>query len=148
MGRLIPPETGRIYVDANTVIYRVENLEPYSSASSPIWEGLQDRSCELESSELTLLEVLVKPMKDENVALASVYRKILLETVGLTCHPIDRAILEIAAILRARYRLKTPDSIHAATALRHGSSMFLTNDTGFRKVEGLNVAILGEFDPA
>lgn len=148
MGRLILPETGRIYVDANTVIYRVEHLEPYASASNSIWEGLQDRTCELESSELILLEVLVKPMKDGNVALASVYRKILLETVGLTCHPIDRAILEIAANLRAAHRLKTPDSIHAATALRHGSSLFLTNDTDFRKVAGLNVAILGELDPA
>jgi predicted nucleic acid-binding protein len=148
VGRLTLPETGRIYVDANTLIYRVELLEPYASASSPIWDGLQDGLCELESSELTLLEVLVKPLKDGNVSLASVYRKILLETVGLTCHPIDRAILEMAANLRATYRLKTPDSIHAATALRHGSSMFLTNDTGFRKVEGLNVAILGEFDPA
>jgi len=64
------------------------------------------------------------------------------------CLPIDQAILEMAANLRATYRLKTPDSIHAATALQHGSSLFLTNDAGFRKVSGLNVAILGEFDPA
>jgi len=58
--------------------------------------------------------------------------------------PIDLSILETAASLRAAHRLKTPDAIHAATAIHSGAILFLTNDTDFRKVAGLNVAILGE----
>jgi len=100
------------------------------------------------TSELTLLEVLVKPLKDGNTSLISVYRKILLETQGLECLEIDQTVLELAARIRAEWRLRTPDAIHAATALRAGASLFLTNDTDFRKVPGLNVVLLGEVAPS
>jgi predicted nucleic acid-binding protein len=144
MGRLTLPSAGPIYVDANSVIYRVESLEPYSSASSPLWEALQAGSCQVVSSELTLLEVLVKPLRDGNLALAAVYRRILLATNGLVCLAIDQEILELAGRIRADHRLKTPDAIHAATAIRSGATLFLTNDADFRGVPGLNVALLGE----
>jgi len=52
--------------------------------------------------------------------------------------------LEIAADLRATTRLKTPDAIHAATALDAGCALFVTNDPAFRRVPRLNVAVLSE----
>ena len=85
--------TGRIYVDSSSAIYWIERIEPYASASAPLWEALQSGRREVETSELTLLEVLVKPLKDNNSTLAKVYQKTLLETVGLSCRPIDREIL-------------------------------------------------------
>ena len=62
----------------------------------------------------------------------------------LECYPIDLEILETAAKPRASHRLKTPDAIHAATALHAGATMFVTNDRGFLKVPGPNVVILDE----
>ncbi len=147
MGRLIPPESGPIYVDANAMIYRVERLEPYWSASSAIWDALDEGRCEVITSELTLLEVLVKPLREGNATLATLYREVLL-TSRLSCIPVNREVLESAASLRASHRLKTADAIHAATALLSGVSIFLTNDSDFRKVEGLNVIILGEVAPS
>ncbi len=47
MGRLIPPESGRISVDANAMIDRVERLEPDWSASSAIWDALDEGRCEV-----------------------------------------------------------------------------------------------------
>ena len=143
MGQVIPPTSGLVYVDANSVIYRVERVEPYWSASSEFWEALDDGRCEVATSELTLLEVLVKPLRDGSTGLASLYREVLLDS-HMNCLPVNRTILEIAASLRATCRLRTPDSIHAATAIHAGAALFLTNDTDFRKVPGLNVAILGE----
>ena len=107
MGRLIVPTSGRIYVDANTVIYRGERSEPYYSLTVPIWDALDHGLCELITSELTFFEVLVKPLRDGNSELISIYRTVLLAS-DLSCLPIDRAILEVAASLRATYRLKTP----------------------------------------
>jgi len=146
LGRLILPEDARVYADANAVIYHVERLEPYRSMSAAVWEGLERGRCRVETSELTLLEVLVKPVRDGNEALASLYREVLTGTLGLSLIPIDRETLELAARLRAEYRLRTPDAIHAATASRAGASIFFTNDLDFRRVAGLDVIIIGEIE--
>lgn len=144
MGQLTLPASGTVYVDTNAVIYRVERIEPYLTASAPLWDALDAGLVSVVTSELTLLEVLVKPLRDGNTALTSLYRTVLLGTAGLTCFPITRLILESAAQLRAAHQLKTPDAIQAATALAHGSSMFVSNDTGFRRVPGLPVVVLRE----
>jgi len=144
MGRLILPNSGPLYFDANVAIYRFEGIEPYASASEPLWEALQNQSLPIITSELTLLEVLVKPMREGNTSLLAVFRKMLLDTQGLQCLIIDRKVLELAAQIRAKCRLKTADAIHAATALRAGASLFLTNDKEFRRVPGLSVVILAE----
>jgi predicted nucleic acid-binding protein len=99
---------------------------------------------EVVTSELTLLEVLVKPLKSSDQKLADLFRQVLFGTTGLTCMPIDRHVLELAAQLRASYQLRTPDAIHAATALRSGCSQFVTNDPQFRKIPGLLVSVLSE----
>lgn len=144
MGQLKLPSAGSLYVDTNAVIYRVEQIEPYLTASAPLWDALDAGTVSVVTSELTLLEVLVKPLRDGNSALASLFRTVLLGTAGFTCLPITRSILESAAQLRASCQLKTPDAIHAATALAHGSSLFVSNDIAFRRVTGLPVAVLHE----
>ena len=40
--------------------------------------------------------------------------------------------------------LKTPDAIHAATALLAGCALFVTNDRGFKRVPGLRLAVLDD----
>jgi predicted nucleic acid-binding protein len=131
-------------VDTNAVIYYVEKIEPYRSASTPLWDALRAGTQEIVTSDLTLLEVLVKPLHKGDVPLAALYRNLLLGTVGLTSLPIDRTTLEAAAGLRATLGLKTPDAIHAATALLAKATLFLTNDPGFRRASGLNVGVLAD----
>ena len=58
--------------------------------------------------------------------------------------PATALLWEQAARLRAMTGLKTPDALHAATALAVGSTLFVTNDGGFRRVAGLPVAVLNE----
>jgi predicted nucleic acid-binding protein len=144
VGQVVLPPSGQVYVDTNAVIYAVEQIEPYLSAAAPLWNALDAGQQQIVTSELTLLEVLVKPLRDANQALTDLYRRILLGTVGLTCLPISLAFLERAAALRASHNLRTPDAIHAATALEAGCALFVTNDPGFRSVAGLNIAVLDE----
>jgi predicted nucleic acid-binding protein len=144
MGQLSVPTAGRVYVDTNAIIYRIERIEPFLSASLPLWDALDQGQVELETSELSLLEVLVKPLRDGKAPLVSLYRTVLLGTAGLSCHPISRQVLESAAEIRARHGLKTPDAIHAATALLTGSVLFVTNEVGFRRVPSLPVSVLSE----
>jgi predicted nucleic acid-binding protein len=133
-----------VYVDTNAIVYRVERIEPYLTASAPLWDALDQGVVEVETSELTLLEVLVKPLKDGNATLETLFRAVLLSTAGLNCLPISRQVIEQAARLRATHGLKTPDAIHAATAQIAGSALFVTNDAGFRRVSGLPVAVLSD----
>jgi predicted nucleic acid-binding protein len=144
MGQIVLPAGGTVYVDTSAVIYRVEQIEPYLTASAPLWDALDAGKQQVVTSELTLLEVLVKPLRDGNAALTALYRQVLLGTIGLTCLPVQLTVLEAAARIRALHRLKTPDAIHAATALAAGCTLFVTNDPEFRHVPGLSVAVLGE----
>jgi predicted nucleic acid-binding protein len=90
------------------------------------------------------MEVLVKPLRLGDVLLIDLFRKVLLNSTGFTCVPISRGILESAAQLRATYRLKTPDAIHAATAFAQGCTLFVANDQDFKRIPNLNVAVLSE----
>ena len=144
MGQLSVPTSGVVYMDANAFIYCVERIEPYLTAAAPLWDALDAGSSQVATSELTLLEVLVKPLREGNGTLTDRYRQVLLRTVGLTPLPITRDILEAAARLRAAHKLKTPDALHAATALAAGCVLFVTNDAGFRRIPGLPVALLSE----
>ena len=63
MGSLVLPEHGRVYLDANCFIYSVEGVEPYYSILKPLWRAVSDKQLTIVTSEITLLEVLVKPLK-------------------------------------------------------------------------------------
>lgn len=144
MGSLILPSSGSVYLDANAIIYSYERVAPYSSLLDPCWNAAGPGSFEIVTSELTFLEVLVGPLKTGNTRLEAGFRALLLSSTDVTLIPIDRPVLERAAQLRAATSLKTPDAIHAATALEHGCASLITNDPAFRRVVGLTVQVLND----
>ncbi|NJO51028.1 MAG: PIN domain-containing protein [Leptolyngbyaceae cyanobacterium RM2_2_4] len=117
----------------------------------PLWSRFYAGAVEIVSSELSLMEVLVVPMRDRNAALVSTYEQLLLSS-NVRLLPISQVCLRSAAQLRASTNLKTPDAIHAATALGNLPSdrswnrncLFLTNDSQFRRVAGLPVVVLDD----
>ncbi len=143
MGTLILPATGVVYVDTAPIIYSVEKNPQFAALVDPLWDALEVGSLEVVSSELTLLEVLVVPIRQNDSYLIAAYEQALIGS-DLRLLPIDTAILRAAAELRASTKLKTPDAIHAATALAVGCAQFITNDGAFRRVPGLNVTVLHE----
>ena len=141
MGRLILPDEGAIYLDANGFIYSVEHIEPYCTLLQPIWQrgGIV-------TSELTLLDVLVKPFQAGDELLQATYRE-LLDTAEVERLPLTAAVLEQAARLRATTGIKTPDAIHAASSLIRNAALFLSNDKGFQKIPTLSFAYLQDLLP-
>lgn len=144
MGSLTLPSSGSVYLDANSIIYSVEGVEPYRTLLEPLWLASNPATFWLASSELVLLEVLVGSLKMGNVQLETNFRAILQHSSDVQLLPITLPILERAAQLRAMSNLKTPDAIHAATALEYGCALFVTNDAAFRRVPGLHVSVLAE----
>ena len=143
MGQLILPSSCTIYVDTSVVIYTIEGNPDYYSLLEPLWSKFYAGEIQIISSDLTLMEVLVVPLRNGNNVLVADYEELLLSS-QVQLIPIDRSILRQAANLRATTSLKTPDAIHAATALSVGCNQFITNDKGFRNVPGLPVVILSE----
>jgi predicted nucleic acid-binding protein len=105
---------------------------------------MDDAEISVVTSELTLAEVLVKPIKDQNLTAQQAYRDFLISTPVLQVVPISRAILEAAADLRATTKLKLPDAIHFATSNLSGCDSFLSNDVNFKSTGFGSVKILSE----
>ena len=143
MGPLILPTGGSVYVDANAIIYSVERVEPYSNLLAPMWEEARAGRFTLASSELVALETLVRPLRDGNARLVMLFRSIL-AAAEMNLIPATLAIWEDAARIRAETGLATPDALHAATALRTGCTLFITNDTDFHRVDDLPVVVLDD----
>jgi predicted nucleic acid-binding protein len=110
----------------------------------PIWRAVRAGAIEIVSSELVFLETLVKPIRDRDGLLENLYRALLLDSREVRLVPVSLSILERAARIRAVAGLKTPDSIHAATALDVRAALFITNDAQMRRVGDLKVAVLSE----
>jgi predicted nucleic acid-binding protein len=140
MGQLNIPPSAVVYVDTAIVIYSVEFNPDYWQLLQPLWAKLQANEIIIVSSELTLMECLVVPLRNGNTLLVDTYEQLLSSQVNLV--PISQTILKNAAQLRATTNLRTPDAIHAATALSEGCTLFLTNDSGFRNAPHLPVVIL------
>ncbi|MEH1802885.1 type II toxin-antitoxin system VapC family toxin [Nostoc sp.] len=143
MGQLILPTSGSIYIDTSVAIYTIEGNPNYYSLMQPLWSKFYAGEIKIISSELILMEVLVVPLRNGNNSLVADYEELLLSS-QVQLIPISQSILRQSANLRATSNLKTPDAIHAATALSVNSNQFITNDKGFRNVPGLPVVILSE----
>ena len=145
MASLQLPVGGKIYVETPVVIYTVEPHPSYAPLLRPLWQAVQAQSVQVISSELTLLEALVHPIRRKDSSLQAAYERLLLATPAVALLPLTQDILREAARLRAVIPgLRTPDALHAATALVAGCALFLTNDIGFRRVPGLPLALLDD----
>lgn len=142
MGQLALPTSGLVYLDASPIIYSVEKISPYQEIMHPLWAAAQSGSFGLLGSELLLLEILVKPLQNQDRILEATFRQLLTASRELQLVPITASVLERATQLRATVGVKTPDAIHAATALIYGCTLFVTNDPGFRRIAGLKIAVL------
>jgi predicted nucleic acid-binding protein len=123
-----------VYVDTNIIIVSVEGDD--GTLLHLFTQAARGR-VELRTSELTLTEVLVAPMKQGNDALVGHYED-LLGTVDLwRVVPVSRAILRQAAALQAELGNKGMDSIHLATAAEQGCRFFLSSDRRLRLPPGM-----------
>ena len=143
MGPLTLPAGGAIYVDSNAIIYSVERIEPYRGLLAPVWHEAGAGRFTLASSELVVLETLVKPLREGNARLEMLFRSIF-TAAEMELIPATLAIWEDAARIRAATGLKTPDALHAASALQADCTLFITNDNDYRRVQGLPITILDD----
>lgn len=137
------PAGSRVYLDTNIWIYALEGFADFAVELTALFARFDAGELTAVTSELTLAEVLVKPLQSHQAALQQVYLDALQDGTGLSMVPVSRAVLLEAARLRAsHHNLKLPDAIHAATALAFDAPSFITNDARFGTVSALKAIVL------
>jgi len=136
VGRLTATITGKFLAfDTSPLIYYIEQQPQYSPITDDLFDAIHRGNARAMTSVLTLLEVLVQPLRSARLDLAHEYRRILTGSTGITLFPIDADICELSAKLRSNYHwIRTPDAIQVATALRNGAELIVTNDERWRRL--------------
>lgn len=133
-----------IGIDTMVFIYHFEENQVYSPLTFAIFESLEKGITKGITSILTLLEILVKSKKENNLLLTERY-KLLFETFpNLQVSPLNEGITDTASSLRAHYDMNTPDAIQVATSLELKADMFITNDVTLKKISEIKVLLLSE----
>jgi len=136
----------RLYIETAPLIYYVEAHPTYIERMDTVIKAIDDGAIKAYSSVITLTEVLSHPIKRGNQELERKYRDILVNGGGYQLMGINLPIAELAASLRARYNLRTPDALHLASAIHYRSDAFLTNDMGIKRVTEITILILDELE--
>ena len=133
-----------VALDTSVFVYHLEANEKYLSLSNQVFAWMEQPERQALTSTLTMTELLVKPYKNGDWRRADEMYGLLSTHPSLRWIAPDLAIADLAARLRAEYRLKTPDALQAATAIHAGATAFLTNDRDFEKLPMLQVCLLDE----
>jgi predicted nucleic acid-binding protein len=136
---------GAAAVDSAVFIYFIEDDPQYAPIVRPLFEQADRSERQLVTSALTLLEVLVVPLRAGDRQLAERYENLLTRGRGLRLVDITRAQLEAAASLRAVTGARTPDALQLAAAISAGCKTFVTNDRRLPAVPGLRVVQLSQY---
>lgn len=135
-----------VFLDSAPLIYFMEENHTYISLLRNLFTANNNGAFIFKTSVVTLMEVLVHPMRHNEQTLAEQYQEILCNSSSIDIINIDIEIAVKTAWLRAKYALKTPDAIQLATALISSSDFFLTNDVRLKNIEEIEVLTLDDYN--
>lgn len=130
--------------DTAPIIYFVEANPNYDALMTEIFQRVDDGKIAGYTSVISLCEVLVHPVRNQNHALKRRYVDILQNSPNFFTKFINSSVAETAAELRAKYNLRTPDALQIATALENNCDAFLCNDNALKRVSELRNLVLDE----
>jgi predicted nucleic acid-binding protein len=117
----------RVYFDTHILIYVLENSTGYVEACLPFFAAVADASIIGCTGEITLAELLVKPMRSNDMVSMAKIRS-LFDDGYFESFSHNRSSLELAAHLRATQGLRMIDAIHTAAAIQGNCKFMLTHD--------------------
>ncbi|MPZ66886.1 MAG: PIN domain-containing protein [Pseudonocardiaceae bacterium] len=125
-----------VVLDTSACIYYLDcpPTDPRCAVLLPVMRSAEQGEFDLLVSTVTVTELLAGPLRGgDRDAEASV--RLFLD---LLCRvvPVDRAVAERAAALRADHGLRTPDALICATALLVGPAVVVGNDERWKRIGG------------
>lgn len=139
----------RLYFDVNTIIQVVEAPQSSAERFAELVTAGARLGTAIVTSELSLAEVLVKPLRDQDFQLIVAYNNLLSgDRAGpMQTIPISREILGLAARVRNKKpSVKLPDAIHIATAELMQCNAIVTADQRWTGATAIQLNDPGKFD--
>ncbi|MCZ7402561.1 MAG: type II toxin-antitoxin system VapC family toxin [Candidatus Methanoperedens sp.] len=130
----------RIGLDTNALIYYIEEHPVLMKKVEFFINKIEDGDAIGITSYVTMLELLVKPMREGRFDLVEKYRTILSGKLEMV--PLDETVSIKAAELRAKYGFRTPDAIQLASVIHKKGDVFITNDRGLKRITEIKVLAL------
>jgi predicted nucleic acid-binding protein len=125
-----------VALDTVALVYFLENHPVHGDAARRLLVRIEKGEVSGSMSALIFTELLVPAYRVGDAGRANSVFRILADFPNLSVFDVTPDIAAASARLRALYGLRTPDSIHAATALAAKANVLVTNDRDLLKVGG------------
>ncbi len=132
----------RVYLDTNVFIYFLDRNPDYFPLVASIIEAVESGLILGCTGEAAIAEILVKPYQSGNLELVANIKAFFRMEDFLSICPHDAETFDLASQLRAKYNQKFIDALHYATAIRAGCKFIITNDSGIKSNDFLEVILL------
>lgn len=136
----------RLYIDTAPFIYFTEKRAVYVDKMRAILNHVSTQQINIVTSAVTIPEILMKPLQANDEALVKRYQTMFYQTRGINVISVTPSVGNLAAQLRAKHNLKTPDALHIASAINSYCDAFLTNDIALKRVNEIDVLILEDLE--
>ncbi len=129
-------------MDTSVFIYQIEANARYARLTDLIFVWLEQASHMGVTSTVTMTELLVPAYRAGGEEQVNQFYGLLTTYPNLDWVPPDLEVADIAARIRAQYRLRTPDALQAATAVHSQATGLVTNDPILERVDGFETMVL------
>lgn len=134
-----------VHLDARVLALHLLGRAPYPELTRLLFDGLRSGDVAGQTSAISLYQLLVEPFRRGRDDLARRAGDDLTAFRGLEIVAVDGRIARQAAEVRARLGGRVERALQLATALAADAELFLTQDSGIRRVAGIEVLDLDDF---
>ena len=131
-------------LDTMLFIYSMEARRSYIPFLRSIFYYIERGLTKGVTSIITLIEVLIKPLKDQDIKAVKNYKFLLNNFPNIRMVNIDPQVAEKGAELRATYGIRIPDALQLASAIENQATIFLSNDYNLKKIKEIEIVLLKE----
>ena len=137
----------QVYLDSNVFIYFLDRNPDFFPLVEPVIEAVASGLIIGCTGDAVIAEILVKHYQSGNLSLIASIKAFFRTENFLSIYSHDAETFDLAAQLRAKYNQKFIDALHYATAIRAGCSCIITNDSGIKSNDLLDVVHLSTLRP-
>jgi predicted nucleic acid-binding protein len=130
-----------IYLDANIVIYLIEQPPVWGPRAAAYVAALRGAGDTMAVSDLTRLECRVKPLSVGDAPRVAQFDAFFLSS-DVQVLPLSAAVCDRATLIRAVHHFRLADSLHLACAVEGACDRFVTNDVRLNRFPDIPVEVL------